>query len=98
MGGPGKHKQGNQTDIERVSGIGKGKPARWREKRFDLPVQKQSEVLRMALTLKLNKERLIILDDLQFPVPSVELVRDWAHAWGRVVRWRTHHPDGAGWC
>jgi len=60
----------------------RGAKSRWTDQRYDLAPLKQSEGLRMALTMKLNKEQLIIIDDLKFPVPSIEIMRDWSHSWG----------------
>eukprot|EP00756_Hemistasia_phaeocysticola_P040287 Hpha_TRINITY_DN16856_c0_g2::TRINITY_DN16856_c0_g2_i1::g.152339::m.152339 len=56
--------------------------SRWQDQRRDLSPFKQSDGLRMAMTMKLNKEQLIIIDDLKFPVPSIEIMRDWSHSWG----------------
>eukprot|EP01062_Namystynia_karyoxenos_P031711 TRINITY_DN23496_c0_g1_i1.p1 TRINITY_DN23496_c0_g1~~TRINITY_DN23496_c0_g1_i1.p1 ORF type:complete len:509 (+),score=153.10 TRINITY_DN23496_c0_g1_i1:94-1527(+) len=83
--GPGQSKQkwqGNLGTVEQVSGAQRFPPTRWRDRRFDIGPLKQSEVLRMALSLKLLKERLIVVDEIRFAAPSVEVVRDWAHAWG----------------
>eukprot|EP01060_Flectonema_neradi_P007933 TRINITY_DN1564_c0_g1_i1.p1 TRINITY_DN1564_c0_g1~~TRINITY_DN1564_c0_g1_i1.p1 ORF type:complete len:469 (+),score=86.00 TRINITY_DN1564_c0_g1_i1:73-1479(+) len=53
-----------------------------RDIRRDVPSDVQSRFMRMALTLKLMKDRLIILDELKFPTDSVDLMRDWANQWG----------------
>eukprot|EP01063_Lacrimia_lanifica_P014218 TRINITY_DN20853_c0_g1_i1.p1 TRINITY_DN20853_c0_g1~~TRINITY_DN20853_c0_g1_i1.p1 ORF type:complete len:486 (+),score=166.67 TRINITY_DN20853_c0_g1_i1:128-1459(+) len=71
----------NDKDREQISGAARY-TTEWRDKRVDASVEKQSEFLRQALSLKLNKERLIIVEDFNFPTESVDLLRDWTNSWG----------------
>ncbi|KAJ9459420.1 50S ribosomal protein L4 [Diplonema papillatum] len=50
--------------------------------RRERPAHLQSMYLRQSLTLKLLKERLIVVDKFEFPTASVDLMRDWANSWG----------------
>ena len=40
------------------------------------------QYLRQALTVKLQKEKLIVIEDFNFPTNSVDVMRDWANSWG----------------
>eukprot|EP01064_Diplonema_japonicum_P005385 TRINITY_DN13617_c0_g1_i1.p1 TRINITY_DN13617_c0_g1~~TRINITY_DN13617_c0_g1_i1.p1 ORF type:complete len:464 (+),score=102.52 TRINITY_DN13617_c0_g1_i1:44-1435(+) len=88
----------NFKHVPNVGGGAKKGSTRWVDQRRDYSQKTQSEMLREALSLKLLKERLIIVDEVKFPTASVDLVRDWANSWGfDRDRQMAYIIDGGSW-
>eukprot|EP01061_Rhynchopus_euleeides_P016232 TRINITY_DN27480_c0_g2_i1.p1 TRINITY_DN27480_c0_g2~~TRINITY_DN27480_c0_g2_i1.p1 ORF type:complete len:489 (+),score=129.73 TRINITY_DN27480_c0_g2_i1:43-1467(+) len=75
-------RNGSWRSITNISGATERGSRRLTDNRTDVSPMHQSLFLRQALTLKLMKERLIIVEDFNFPVASVDVMRDWVNSWG----------------
>eukprot|EP00754_Rhynchopus_humris_P038433 Rhum_TRINITY_DN21051_c0_g1::Rhum_TRINITY_DN21051_c0_g1_i1::g.173027::m.173027/K02926/RP-L4, MRPL4, rplD; large subunit ribosomal protein L4 len=78
----GGRRESNHKRVRSIGGGAETKTSDHRDMRFDVSPEHQSRFLRQALTVKLQKERLIVVEDFNFPTNSVDVLRDWTNSWG----------------